>query len=116
MEITDLLTDETVLSEIGSRLARRRIDMGLTQASLAVEAGVAKRTVERIESGKSAQTSSLVRILRVLDLLPGLDSLIPEVRPSPLELLKRKGRVRERAPSPRRSAGSSEPWTWGEES
>ena len=56
MLIESLLTDEAILEEIGRRLARRRVDLGCTQADLAEQSGVAKRTVERIEAGRSPAT------------------------------------------------------------
>ena len=115
MKISNLLADEAILSEIGARISRCRLDLQLTQAAVAEQAGVAKRTVERIEAGASAQVSSLIRILRVLDLLPGLDGMIPEAGPSPMDLLTRKGKPRQRAPGGRRSDQPGAPWTWNEE-
>lgn len=120
MKMFSSLTDDAVLGEMGQRMARRRIDLQYTQADVAEQAGVAKRTVERIEAGGSAQTSTLIRILRVLDLLRGLDRFIPESGSGPMDLLKRKGRERQRASSRRRSDQSQdrpdEPWTWGDAS
>ncbi len=115
MKISKLLADEVILAEIGERVARHRLDLQLTQADVAEQAGVAKRTVERIEAGASAQISSIIRILRVLDLLPGLDRMIPEAGPKPMDLLKRKGKVRQRASSSRRPDRSDKPWTWDDE-
>jgi transcriptional regulator with XRE-family HTH domain len=121
MSDLNLMTDDAVLEAIGRRLARRRIDLQLTQAHLAEQAGVSKRTVERIEAGAPAQSVSLVRILRVLGLLKGLDQLIPETGPSPMELLKLKGRKRQRASSKGVSKGagtinrSAETWTWSDD-
>ncbi|MCU7921616.1 MAG: helix-turn-helix domain-containing protein [Candidatus Thiodiazotropha sp. (ex Dulcina madagascariensis)] len=115
MKISKLLTDEAVLVEIGLRILRRRLDLQLTQAELAEQAGIAKRTVERIEAGASAQMSSMIRVLRVLELLPGLDSLIPQQSQRPMDLLKRKGKVRQRASSRRQKKHADEPWRWGEE-
>lgn len=112
MKITTLLTDAAVLAEVGARIASRRIDMQLTQADAAEQAGVAKRTLERIEAGYSAQISSLVRILRVVDGLPGLDNLLPEPGPRPLEVLKRKGKVRQRASKRRTQEQPEKPWSW----
>ena len=48
MRITTELSDMAVLQEIGQRAERRRIDAGLTQAQLAEEAGISKRTLERL--------------------------------------------------------------------
>jgi len=112
MKISKLLVDDAILAEIGERVARRRLDLQLTQAEMAEQAGVAKRTVERIEAGASAQMSSIIRILRVLDLLPGLDRMIPEVGPRPMDLLKRKSKVRQRASRRRRSDRPGKPWSW----
>ena len=116
MEISKLLADTAILREFGDRIARRRLDLQMTQAELAEQAGVAKRTVERAEDGASAQMASIVKILRVLDLLPGLNSLIPEVGPGPMALLKQKGKVRQRASKPRTSNKPKKPWSWNEPS
>ena len=117
MKISSLMADEAILNEIGNRIARRRLELQLTQADLAEQAGVAKRTVERIEGGASAQMSSLIRLFRVLELLPGLELLLPERQPSPMELLKHKGKPRQRA-SGSRGAGRVEepkPWSWDDD-
>ncbi len=114
MKISALSTDEAVLVEMGARLAHRRLELQLTQAALAEQAGVAKRTVERLEAGASGQLSSWIRLLRVLDLLPGLERLLPAAMPSPMEQLKRKGKTRRRA-SARSQPANAEPWRWDEE-
>jgi len=116
MKITELTSDEAILVELGRRLARRRLELSITQADLAERAGISKRTLERIEAGASAQISSLVRIFRVLELMPGLDQLVPEVVPRPMELLRQKGKMRQRASSPRRAQRlEEEPWSWDDD-
>jgi transcriptional regulator with XRE-family HTH domain len=110
--ITDSLqSDDAILKEIGRRLARRRMDQGHTQADLAEQAGVSKRTVERIESGHSSQMSSMIRILRVLGWLAGIDQLFPETGPSPMDLLRMKGKQRQRA-SGRRTQNTEDRFKW----
>lgn len=54
-------TDAAVLAELGDRLSRRRLQRNLTQAQLAREAGVSKRTVIRLERGESSQVTNLIR-------------------------------------------------------
>lgn len=115
MDITSTMTDNAVLEELGRRLRRRRIDLGLTQADLAEEAGVSKRTVERLEAGAPTQTPNLVRILRSLDLLNTLSRLVPETGPRPMELLKLKGKQRQRATSRRSQNRSNAAWSWGDD-
>ncbi len=114
MKFEAALADDTVLREIGRRLARHRIEQRLTQAALAAEAGVSKRTVERIEAGASTQLTNLVRVLRVLGLVPGLEAAVPSPRPSPLALLEQAGRVARRV-RPSSADPGAEPWTWDDE-
>ena len=114
MKIEGLLTDEAILGELGGRLARRRLELQLTQEMLAEQAGVSKRTVERIEAGATTQTSTLIRILRVLELLDRLEALVPEAGPRPMDLVKLKGKARKRAAGKRKSTDKA-PWQWGDE-
>jgi transcriptional regulator with XRE-family HTH domain len=119
MKITTELTDHAVLREIGERLERRRIDAGLTQAELAEEAGISKRTVERIEAGRSTDFVMLLRLLRILKLLESLDQWVPDLPQSPLVLLKGRGRARKRVGHARSRDGAAAPkpappWKWGE--
>jgi transcriptional regulator with XRE-family HTH domain len=120
MKITSELTDRAVLHEIGERMERRRIGAGLTQAQLAEEAGVSKRTVERIEAGHSTDFLMLLRALRVLKLLEALDQLVPDLPQSPLMLLKGRGRAPKRVgharrpPDGRAAPEPVPPWKWRE--
>ncbi|MBL8419562.1 MAG: helix-turn-helix transcriptional regulator, partial [Dechloromonas sp.] len=98
MKITTTLTSEAILQELGERLAGARLERNLTQAALAEEAGVAKRTVERLESGQAAtQLSGFVRVCRALGLLERLDALVPEGAAGPMAQLRLQGRKRQRA-------------------
>jgi len=127
MKITPQLTDDAVLTELGTRIARRRIDLQLTQEAVAEQAGIGKRTLERMEAGKAAQLTTLVRVLRVLDAMSGLENLVPEAGPRPMDLLQRKSKQRQRASSPRGhlegnleggiegTLGGGAPWQWGED-
>ena len=120
MELSQHSTDAAVLKELGHRLARRRLRENLTQAQLAHEAGISKRTLNRLERGESSQLASLIRVLRSLGLLGNLDPVVPLPPPSPIELLRATPRERRRAsPSAKRSRPSSTPappstWTWGD--
>lgn len=117
MTIIDQLSDDAILRELGSRLAAARLARNLTQAKLADEAGVSKRTVERLESGEvAARLSGLVRICRALDLVDRLDALLPSPTVSPVEQLKLAGHRRKRASGRRGPPTSTKrKWTWGDE-
>ena len=118
MKIDNLLSDETVLGELGGRLAQTRLERNISQSRLAGEAGVAKTTVERLERGGGIQLESFVRILRALGLLDRLDVVLSEPLPSPIERLKLQGRQRRRARDARSQAPSPEdagPWRWADD-
>jgi len=108
------MTDPAVLAEIGQRLAQHRLERNLTQAELAKEAGVSKRTLIRLEGGESTQLTNLIRILRALDLLANLDAFIPPPVPRPIEQLSSEGKRRKRASRKADSPGPDEEWTWGD--
>ncbi len=107
MQITDELADNAILEAIGERAERQRIEASLTQAEFAREAGVSKRTVERIEAGKGCELLMLIRVLRVLKRVEGFNALLPKLPPSPMALLKMKGKERRRVAHPRRAVPPS---------
>ncbi len=115
MKISNELVDNAVLAELGVRMTHRRVEAGYTQEELARESGVSKRTVERLEAGSSVQLTSLVRVLRTLSLLGGLDALLPPATPGPMDLL-RHGKPRRRVRTGKRARSSRKPWQWGDES
>lgn len=112
MAIQAEMNDDAVLEELGNRLQRRRLDLRLTQAVIAEQAGVGKRTVERLENGASVQLVSLVRVFRVLGLMDALDDLLPQGGPRPMDLLRLQGKQRQRASSPRHDRDPEKPWQW----
>lgn len=101
MQIDPRLTDTAVLEELGTRLKRTRLQRNLTQRKLAEEAGISLATVRNLEDGKPSQLVTLIRVLRVLGLLGGLERAVPEPLPSPIDELRLRGRERRRASSPR---------------
>lgn len=114
MKIDSRITDEALLRLIGERVARLRLSMNLTQGQLAEQAGLGLRTVQRLELGVAAtQLSGFVRVCRVLGLVEGFETLIPEPVPSPVAQLKLRGKERKRASSakPAEPAGK---WRWGD--
>jgi transcriptional regulator with XRE-family HTH domain len=117
MRIEAVNSDETVLAELGRRLARTRLERNLSQQQLAGEAGVSRATIERLEAGNPIKSSSLIRVLRSLGLLDALDRLIPEPLPSPVERLRLQGRQRRRARGGRSDIPPEEarPWRWADE-
>lgn len=122
MKITADMTDPALLTELGARLERTRLERDLTQAQLAAAASVGVNTVKRLEGGEGATLTNVLRVLRALDLLGGLDRAIPEPVPSPMQQLRLRGLQRRRAsgrhaapPPPAPGEGDPGDWRWGDE-
>jgi hypothetical protein len=93
---------------------------------MAAEAGIGQATVQRAERGHSVQMTSMIKLLRTLGLLGGLDLAIPESIALPIAQLDRQQRrIRQRARGGRgggagratKPTKSTEPteerWRWG---
>jgi len=107
------------MQELGRRFERARLESGLTQAQAAEEAGIAKRTLERLEAGEAVDSVTLIRVLRALNMSANLESLLPNLPQTPLALLKGKGRQRARVKHPQKARPDTAtqeagPWKWGE--
>ncbi len=121
MKFYEVMSDETMLGLIGSRLTELRLAQDLTQRQLAKEAGIGIRTLQRMEGGEVAtRLSGFVGVCRVLGIAGRFEMLLPELPISPMDQLKLQGKKRERA-SGANKIGSSvlkeEPstWKWGDE-
>ncbi|UUY06205.1 helix-turn-helix domain-containing protein [Svornostia abyssi] len=119
MRFSDLITDDAVLTELGDRLERHRLDRDWTQERLATEAGVGRATVQRIEGGDSVQLASILRVLRALGLLDGLEAAVPAPADQPIARLERRGHAPRRRASGTRGGPArppaDEPWRWPDE-
>ena len=91
------MTTVEILSELGRRARKARLRLDLGQAALAEEAGLGERTLRKFEQGGDVQLSTLIDLLRALKQLEALDNFLPDPGVSPMELLQRAGKPRQRA-------------------
>lgn len=113
--IRRMMPDHALLTALGERLHQQRLAHRLSQAELATQAGVAKRTIERIESGESVQLANLLRVLRVLGLVDNLSLLVPEPPLEPVARIGQQTKVPQRVRKPRAVPVAAKPWLWGED-
>jgi transcriptional regulator with XRE-family HTH domain len=116
MMLNELQTNDAVLAELGRRLERRRLARNLTQDQLAEQAGIGRATLQRLERGQSVQTTSMIKLLRALDLLQSLDAALPQSLERPIVQLEdeRRRRPRQRARARGRANSTDGAWRWGD--
>ena len=91
------MTDQAILTDLGARVQRERLNRNTTQAELADRAGISRTVIQNLEQGRGCTLAGLIRILRALDLLAQFDAFLPDPGPSPLQLARLAGRTRQRA-------------------
>lgn len=94
--ITDFLTNDEILSLIGERIKQRRLEMNIPVDLLSEKAGINRKTVLDLESGKDIRFSSMIKILRGLNMLHTLEGAFPDVLPGG-GALSARGHLRVRA-------------------
>jgi transcriptional regulator with XRE-family HTH domain len=91
------MNDKTIIASIGNYVKHQRLNQNITQAKVAKIAGINRWTISQIENGEAISLTSLIQILRALNLLNILDSFNINTQPSPLELAKIEQEARKRA-------------------
>ncbi|HBL74986.1 MAG: hypothetical protein A2W90_06555 [Bacteroidetes bacterium GWF2_42_66] len=94
------MSDVAIAEKIAVFIKHTRLELNKTQNDLAFEAGITRRTLTAIESGKkNLNVITLIQILRALNSLHVLDGLKVTTQISPLQLAKLEQEKRKRATS-----------------
>lgn len=91
------LSDAAIVTQIGSFVKKNRLQQNITQSKLAEMAGLNRWTISQLENGESVNLTSLIQILRALDVLYVLNQFEVMDEISPLEYAKLKKKEKERA-------------------
>lgn len=70
------MSDSEIIAELCRRIKETRMQLGLSQIELAERAQVGAATIKRVELGESVTLSTLIGILRGLDRLHQLESIL----------------------------------------
>lgn len=103
MKITIAMSDVAITKELYERLEAHRKAKGISQEKLVENLGISRPTYARLQKGACSLTV-FITVLRELNLLEGLDFLvpIPTQRPSdiikPLKHLQRNNHVQNKKP------------------
>ena len=108
--------NEAIRATLGQRLQRERLNQNITQARLAEQAGISRRTLVAAEKGEGTTLDTLIRLLRGLGKLGQLDQFLPEPPVSPIQLAKLNGKVRQKASGKLRyPTEHNTVWQWKED-
>jgi transcriptional regulator with XRE-family HTH domain len=105
MEETYFMSPAELQALLGERLQQLRISKNLNQITTAEKAGISEKALRNLEAGRGSTVESLLRVLKALDSLEGLQLIAPTPSISPLALLRHaKPRRRVRQSAAERSA------------
>lgn len=119
------MPDSEIISELCRRIKETRIQLGLSQIELAERAQVGAATIKRVELGESVTLSTLIGILRGLDRLHQLESILFDSHmrtfkaqinsgaPSRIRIRKKRISQKRSRPPRRRPASQTPPLTNG---
>ena len=98
---------EELQRELGRRIQRLRLTRNMNQRVAAEKAGITRASLQNLEAGRGSSVQTLLRTLKALNYLEGIELLAPEPTVNPLALLRTKtfpARARHRrTPKPRKA-------------
>jgi len=95
------MTDRAIAKELAKRIKQQRLNKDLSQRNVAESAGISITAVQGVEKGEST-ILTLIKVLRVLGSLDGLENFLPEIIVSPLTMAKLEGKKRKKASGKRK--------------
>lgn len=95
-------TPKELQTALGERLRRLRLNRNLDQRTTAEKAGISEKALRNLEGGHGSTVETLLRLLKALDYLQGIEMLAPEISVNPLDLLRQ-------AKAPQRARRSVKP-------
>ena len=91
------MSDTALAQTIGAFVKHHRLLQNKTQEDIASSANISRSTLSLLEKGETITVSTLLQVLRVLDLLYVMDIFKIQEQISPIELAKLDQNKRQRA-------------------
>ena len=91
------MSDKALIKTMGVFIKHHRLNQNSTQDEVSVAAGISRSTLSLLERGETTSLSTLIQILRVLDLLYVMDVFKIQEQISPIVLAKLEKQKRQRA-------------------
>ena len=106
------MSDQSLIESIGKFLKHHRLNQNRSQVEIAKAAGISRSTLSLLERGENVSLSSLIHVLRVLDLLHIMENFKVSDQISPLEYAKLQKNKKQRASKKSTQDGSGEKLEW----
>ena len=104
------MSDAALAKSIGTYIKHHRLEQNRTQGEVAESAGISRSTLSLLERGEIVTVSTLLQVLRVLDLLHIMNAFKIHDQVSPLELAKIEQKKRRRARNKKKEDKSITDW------
>lgn len=106
------MSDKALCELIGKFIQYNRLNQNKSQEQIAKEAGISRSTLSLLERGEKVNLSTLIQVLRVLDLLYVMDVFQVTEEISPLEYAKLKKKQRKQASPNKRMDSHNQDLGW----
>jgi transcriptional regulator with XRE-family HTH domain len=88
MAILDFKKPSEIQEVLGTRIRRIRLSRNADQSMTAAKAGISVKALRNLEAGRGSTVETLIRTLKALDALNGIEMLAPEATVNPMMLLR----------------------------
>ena len=106
------MTDKALMKTIGTFVQHHRLNQNKSQSAVADSAGISRSTLSLLERGEKVSLTSLIRVLRILDMLHILDAFKVVDELSPIEYAKLQKNRRKRARNTMKDSDSEKDLKW----
>ncbi|MNC24342.1 hypothetical protein D3C75_723950 [compost metagenome] len=90
-------SDQAIAAAIGTRIQTLRLKKNISLEAVADNAGISRQTLHLLLNQGKGTLVNVIAVLRAVGELERLSSLLEEVRPSPLQIIRMEGKKRQRA-------------------
>ena len=104
------MSDMALVEYIGVFIKHHRLEQNKSQETLAQAAGISRSTLSLLEGGKTVTLTTLIQVLRVLDLLHIMEAFVVPKTISPLAMAKIEQEKRQRASGKKKNEMGKSDW------
>jgi putative transcriptional regulator len=97
-------TDQVISASVGKHIQILRLKKNISLEDLAKEADISRQTLHLLLNHGKGTLMNLISVLRAINELERLSSLLEDIRPSPLQIIRMEGKKRQRASGRRMAA------------